>query len=157
MSMWLGVVGALAALTLAGPGLAIGFVVSLPQDQPDAIPGNAVCDVPGISFPSPPLPAPSTSTCTLRAAVMESNASPGADLIFLDFPMFALSIAGADEDAAATGDLDLLGAVSITTAVGASRSDRLRRSRSSRAPSRPTLRRLRAAACAWWAAAPRPW
>ena len=50
------------------------FIVNSTGDVGDVIPGNRVCE---------------TSTpgeCTLRAAIMESNANPGADMINFDIP-----------------------------------------------------------------------
>ena len=51
--------------------------------------------------------ATSNSTCTLRAAIQQANASFGLEEIVLPAGTFALSIAGADDDTAATGDLDI--------------------------------------------------
>ena len=45
--------------------------------------------------------------CTLRAAVQEANADPDVDIITLAPGTYALDLTGADEDAAATGDLDV--------------------------------------------------
>ncbi|MDJ0865751.1 MAG: choice-of-anchor Q domain-containing protein [Myxococcota bacterium] len=106
-----------AGLTLSGPAAGINFVVPFPQDLPDVIPGNGVCDVVGISYPSPPAPPPTTVTCTLRAAIMESNASAGSDLITLASAWFSIRIVGAGEDEGATGDLDLLGSVSMAPSL----------------------------------------
>jgi hypothetical protein len=65
-------------------------------------------------------PAPngcSPTDCSLREAVITANTTPGADTI--DVPRRVdLSIGGTGEDAAATGDIDILDPVSI---VGASR------------------------------------
>jgi predicted outer membrane repeat protein len=62
-------------------------------DAVDASPGDGVCD-------------DGAGNCTLRAAIMETNALPGHDIINM-FSQTALTIAGAGEDAAATGDLDV--------------------------------------------------
>ncbi|MBI3941852.1 MAG: DUF11 domain-containing protein [Chloroflexi bacterium] len=45
--------------------------------------------------------------CTLRAAIMEANAQSGLDRIILPAGVYTLTIPGQDEDAAATGDLDI--------------------------------------------------
>jgi hypothetical protein len=45
---------------------------------------------------------------SLRAAIMQANANPGADTISLKAGIYSFSIEGTDEDAAATGDLDVL-------------------------------------------------
>lgn len=50
--------------------------------------------------------------CSLRAAVQQANAS-GGGVIEMKKAGYALTIAGADEDASATGDLDVRSAVTI--------------------------------------------
>jgi hypothetical protein len=89
---------ALLALSLAGarPALAAGFAVTRTDDPAPngCLPGD----------------------CSLREAVIAANASPGPDTIAVPSGTFALSIAGANEDAAATGDLDLTGDVTVTGA-----------------------------------------
>lgn len=53
---------------------------------------------------------------SLREAIREANASPGADEIVLPAGTFNLSLVGADEDSAATGDLDITDDLTITGA-----------------------------------------
>lgn len=56
------------------------------------------------------------SGCTLREAVLAANDRAGADTIVLrSGRRYELAIAGADEEAAATGDLDLTGPTSLRT------------------------------------------
>ncbi len=50
---------------------------------------------------------------SLRAGVMEGNSSPGAHVIQLAAGTYTLSLAGRFEDAAATGDLDIRGNITI--------------------------------------------
>ena len=77
------------------------FVVGLvTQDGVDVNPGDGVC-------------ATAEGQCTLRVAVMETNALPTADRIELGPLIYYLTIPGADEDGAATGDLDILGDLEI--------------------------------------------
>lgn len=108
------IVSVLAALD-AG---AATFVVNSTADQADAVPGNGFCSV-------------NTGICTLRAAIQEANAWAGPDVIQLPAGTFALSIAGAGEDLAATGDLDIRDDVAIegdsaaTTIIDASSIDRV--------------------------------
>jgi CSLREA domain-containing protein len=80
------------------------FVVNSSADDVDATPLDGIC-------------ATSANVCTLRAAIMESNGSlqvatitfdPGLDTIPI-----VLTKSGPGEDAAATGDLDILRAVRI--------------------------------------------
>ncbi len=45
--------------------------------------------------------------CSLREAIIAANAAPGPDTVVLSVGTYSLTIATADEDAAATGDLDI--------------------------------------------------
>ena len=56
----------------------------------------------------------STGHISLRSAIQAADAKPGADTIKLPSGTFTLTIAGANEDAAARGDLDLHGNITIT-------------------------------------------
>ncbi|MEX2158773.1 MAG: choice-of-anchor Q domain-containing protein [Dehalococcoidia bacterium] len=85
----------------APPARAAAFAVDSVLDAVDAAAGDGVC-------------ATIEGDCTLRAALQETNALPGADTISLPFGTYELAIAGPDEDAAATGDLDILDDVTIT-------------------------------------------
>src|SRR4051812_6001997 len=55
-----------------------------------------------------------TGHVSLRSAIMAANAHPGADAINLPNGPFRITIAGTGEDAAARGDLDIRGDVTIT-------------------------------------------
>ena len=77
------------------------FVVDTTVDSVDAVPGDGVC-------------ADALGDCSLRAAVMEANAFAGADDIILTAGTHTLSLHGANEDASATGDLDILESLTIT-------------------------------------------
>ncbi|MEW5987776.1 MAG: hypothetical protein AB1791_14170 [Chloroflexota bacterium] len=70
------------------------FTVNSLIDAVDANPGDGIC-------------ATAAGECTLRAAVMETNALAGENTIVLPAGTYTLTIAGAGEDAAATGDLDI--------------------------------------------------
>lgn len=89
----------------AAPAFAANFIVTnTAQDLPDEAPGNGVCKVAG------------STACTLRAAVMESNALAGADIIVVPTNAhITLTITGRNEDAAATGDLDISAPLTIST------------------------------------------
>lgn len=67
-------------------------------DVVDEIPGDGQCKI------------AADNVCTLRAAVMEANALPGNETI-------NLSLMGAGENLAATGDLDITESVTIGTFV----------------------------------------
>ncbi|TAN35432.1 HYR domain-containing protein [Patescibacteria group bacterium] len=83
----------------------MNLIVNSAADLVDALPGDGIC-------------ATATGVCTLRAAVMEANAMAGADAILFDSSVngtpITLTIAGAGENAAETGDLDVTGSVTIT-------------------------------------------
>lgn len=80
---------------------AAGFHVNVTYDAVDANPGDFICET-----------APGNGECTLRAAVMEANALPGADLVTLGEGEYIVGIAnepwGSDEDTGAKGDFDIL-------------------------------------------------
>lgn len=82
-------------------------LVTSEADETDVDPDDDVC-------------LAASGECTLRAAVQQANATPGREEIHLPAGVFALGIAGAGEDAAASGDLDLTDAVVIE---GAGRGD----------------------------------
>ena len=75
--------------------LAIDFFINSFADAVDLNPGDGTVDTgtPG--------------EVTLRAAIMEANALVGDDTIMLDAGNYSLTIAGTNEDGAATGDLDI--------------------------------------------------
>jgi len=90
----------------AAPGArAASFVVNSTADAVDVMPGDGIC-------------ATDAATCTLRAAIQETNALSGADTITVPAGTYTIAIAGAGEEAAATGDLDITGNLTITGAVG---------------------------------------
>ncbi|WP_157578353.1 right-handed parallel beta-helix repeat-containing protein [Rudaea cellulosilytica] len=82
------------------------FNVNNSADTVDSSPGDGNC-------------ADAFGNCTLRAAVMEANALPGAHTINLPAGTYILAIAGRGENAAATGDLDITGNLTITGAGAA--------------------------------------
>ena len=94
------------------------FKVNSTDDIVDAAPGNGVC-------------LTGTGVCTLRAAVQEANALAGADEIRLKAATYRLTLTGAGEDLAATGDLDITDSVTIVgkgatlTVVDGNHSDRV--------------------------------
>jgi CSLREA domain-containing protein len=69
------------------------------------------------------------SDCSLREAIRAANANPSANTIILDGITYNLTISGADEDAAATGDLDIYSNLTIigtgTTVIDAGEIDRI--------------------------------
>lgn len=103
----LAIMAMLSVLALAAwlpQARAAAFIVNSAADKVDINPGDGICDAD---------PGPATE-CTLRAAVMEANAlpndpgtPPGYDGIGIPSGTLTLTIAGRDEDGAATGDLDI--------------------------------------------------
>lgn len=101
-------------LWLAGPARAATYTVTSSGDAPDsALDGTCASTLPG-------------SPCTLRAAIQEADNSASDDVITFDpaVTTVTLSVAGANEDAAATGDLDIVavgtgGRLTITNNGGA--------------------------------------
>ena len=100
------VLGATALLLTHDEARAAAFTVDSLLDVADKNPGDGLCD----AFH----PITEASICTLRAAVQEANALPGADTIQLPMGVMALTLAGASEDAAATGDLDVVSGSALT-------------------------------------------
>ena len=102
----LAVGSALAALLLVAPSAnAATFTVDSIDDAPDASTG-----VPACATAAP-------VRCTLRAAIQQANADPAsADEIIVPAGNYALTLAAGDENAAASGDLDVTGSVLISGA-----------------------------------------
>ena len=81
---------------LVVPAFGASFTVNSTLDLPDGTPGDGICLT---SFPF--------SACTLRAAIMETNALPGADTINLGVDTYLLTRAAVIPDDEANGDLDI--------------------------------------------------
>lgn len=95
----------LIAFLLSAAARAVVFQVDSTADAPDAVIDGVCADADG--------------GCTLRAAVQEANAGAdpnSPDQINLGAEKYILKETGPDEDAAATGDLDLTDDVIITGA-----------------------------------------
>ncbi|MFO0425530.1 MAG: hypothetical protein ACK526_03110 [Planctomyces sp.] len=75
--------------------------VNVTADNPDTAPGDGTA-------------RDRNGNISLRAAVMESNATPGADFIQLGSAVYTLTAAGRAEDEALTGDLDVRGQLTIS-------------------------------------------
>jgi uncharacterized repeat protein (TIGR01451 family)/CSLREA domain-containing protein len=90
----------------------LGFVVNSAADTPIPNPRMSICDT------DPVAPG---SQCTLRAAIQLTNVLPGLDAItFAITSPIILATTGANEDAAASGDLDITDDL-IITGQGANR------------------------------------
>ena len=81
------------------------LTVNRTEDAVDAAPGNGLCDAD---------PNDKVLQCTLRAAIMEANALPGAQTIWLPSGNYGLTIPGQDENGSRTGDLDITGDLTIS-------------------------------------------
>ncbi|MGC5328770.1 beta strand repeat-containing protein, partial [Brevibacillus sp. SYSU BS000544] len=84
------------------------FLVDSIIDAGDAIPGDGICAS----------NVPFSQKCTVRAAIMEANASVGSDTIIVPVGTYVLRLAGQNEDDSATGDLDVLDELTIIGANG---------------------------------------
>lgn len=91
------------AIAFAMPVGAANFTVNNEQDVPDDNPGDGVCH-PELALPG---------VCTLRAAIQEANALPGADTIFLTAGQTYLLTREGQDDTSFNGDLDITDNVSI--------------------------------------------
>lgn len=111
LTIWLVVGVVCAALVTASAALgqskaqASAFTVNTTLDALDVQPGDGYCAT-----------ASGGNICTLRAAVQETNALPGADLIVLPAGVYTLTLAGALEDQARFGDLDVRDDLTLTGA-----------------------------------------
>jgi CSLREA domain-containing protein len=95
---------AAASVLAAAPAAGVDFEAEQLGDAADAVPGDGACDTDaGVEG----------SQCTLRAAVQEANALAGPDRILLRPSRYTLSLRGAGEDGAATGDLDVTSALVV--------------------------------------------
>jgi hypothetical protein len=83
------------------------FLVNSTEDAVDADLADDVCDAD---------PGPAVK-CTLRAAVIQSNVTPGKQTIKLQPLIYRLTIAGANDGQSFTGDLDLTQDVDIIGSV----------------------------------------
>jgi hypothetical protein len=70
------------------------FVVDTNVDEVDAVIGDTDCEA-------------ASTFCSLRAAIQESNAITGPGEIIVPSDTYILALSGINEDAAATGDLDI--------------------------------------------------
>ena len=95
---------AIGTTSACGPVGAIVFTVDTATDGPDANPGDRVCEM-----------TVGAGDCSLRAAIDETNVAPLTfDTIDIGPGIDpTLTIGGVDEDANATGDLDITGWVTI--------------------------------------------
>jgi CSLREA domain-containing protein len=80
------------------PGEPGYFVVNSTTDSVDASPGNSVC-------------ATASGTCTLRAAIQESNAMAGSNTVEIPAGTYLLTLPGSGGDA--QGDLNINGSVRL--------------------------------------------
>ena len=78
----------------AGPVAAATFKVNATVDAVDASLGNGVC-------------ATIKGKCTLRAAIQEANAFPGADVVKVPKGIYRLTLLGSHEALGAKGDLNV--------------------------------------------------
>lgn len=108
----------LGVLALPPQVLALVYIVDSTSDLTDADTGDGVCQT-------------ASGTCTLRAAIQQANAWAGTDVVVLPAGIYALTVSGAGENAAASGDLDITdnlilnGAGAATTVIDGGAIDRV--------------------------------
>jgi CSLREA domain-containing protein len=105
LALAMGTLAGFASPAQAAPGTT--FVVTSTADRVDANPGDGLCRT-------------DADTCTLRAAIMEANASPGDDTIQLGSGTHSLGLSSLNEDDPETGDHDIQETVAIVGAGTAS-------------------------------------
>jgi hypothetical protein len=106
------VMSALAVtLATALPAPSATFTVNDRTDRTDASLADDLCDADA---------ATPGEQCTLRAAIQQANAHADTDTIILPAGKYRLTLRGSQEDAAASGDLDITSTVIITGAGAAS-------------------------------------
>src|SRR5262245_55359375 len=88
----------LAALAGAARAQNPPWIVNLTEDLANPSPGQPKLDLDPFTL---------GDQVSLRAAIQKANYDPGADTIIVPEGLFKLTIKGDDEDAAATGDLDI--------------------------------------------------
>ncbi|SDU18316.1 parallel beta-helix repeat (two copies) [Jiangella alkaliphila] len=91
------------APALAATDPPAAFLVDDTRDQVDVTAGDGVCRAAG-------------GGCTLRAAIQEANANPGADSIHILPGTYAIGIAPINENGANVGDFEILDSVTIEKA-----------------------------------------
>ena len=110
----------LALVPTQGGAQGATFTVSSTDDAADVAPGDGSCDAtPPLVIARAAAQGPLFKKCTLRAAIQEANALPGDDVITLPAGTYGLTIFGGEEDAAATGDLDIVASGGKVTINGA--------------------------------------
>ncbi|MEW6426949.1 MAG: hypothetical protein AB1568_02815 [Thermodesulfobacteriota bacterium] len=104
---------AISVSGLCGVAGAATFNVNSRIDRPDDFPGDGICAATVIAA-NPERERPAVVRCTLRAAVMEANALPGADRINLGRGTYRLTYAGyGTETEGVRGDLDIVDKLQI--------------------------------------------
>lgn len=99
----------LSGLFIVPSAGAANFTVNSTEDLPDLDPGNGLCVAYIVLVP----PFYVFPFCTLRAAIQETNALAGGDVVQLSSNEYLLTQTGTGEDEGVTGDLDITGPLSI--------------------------------------------
>src|SRR5687767_3035594 len=92
--------------SLAGAA-GLNFVVNDTSDMVDSDVGDGACRT-------------SAGTCSLRAAIQEANANPGADVIEVPGGTYEIAIPPLNQNDITTGDLDITDSLAISGAGGGS-------------------------------------
>ncbi len=94
--------------SVSAPLSAAIFSVNSTTDAVDLVPGDGICEA-----------TATVGDCSIRAAIMETNALAGADTINVPAGTFTLTLDGTDEDAS-SGELNVVSSDVIINGAGAS-------------------------------------
>lgn len=103
---WISIAILFFTICLTANSAAQNFTVNSTADNVDINPGDGIA-------------ADLLGNTTLRAAIMEANALAGAQTITLPAGIYLFALVGIGENAAATGDLDITGDLTINGACAA--------------------------------------
>ncbi|GEM_PF-4990752 len=96
----IGAAATLAACASVWPATAATYTVNDSADAPDQNVSDGVCQS-------------TLGTCTLRAAIMQANQTPGHETVELPLGVYSMARPGVFEDAGHTGDFDITDSVTI--------------------------------------------
>ncbi|WJH32737.1 hypothetical protein N6H14_20950 [Paenibacillus sp. CC-CFT747] len=98
--------------------MAAAFVIGSVHVSAATFTVNSFIDAPDTTTSDNQCLNTSLNQCTLRAAIMQANAQPGADTIILPAGTYTLMLAGMDEDESLSGDLDINSDITIIGSNG---------------------------------------
>src|SRR5438105_616173 len=111
-SSWIRKLGSVPGLPQARPGRRAPYQRAVARYRPrlEALEDRLVPSTINVTTTADGVPG------SLRAAIIQANSSHGHDTIIVPAGTYTLTLAGANEDYAATGDLDIRGDMTISGA-----------------------------------------